>query len=160
MVRIGCNYTIEIRKNSRQASISDKIDGKFRPFPPFPQNQLDKMVYFNNSVASLLRECLGFVIFCCPSFLLFYEILNLTLTLYLKAKPSVETGAVSSIYKSGINAFVFYRPTQSQKSSRGRQRKTVVNVAVDDVSLSFFSFFYTKLLCYFSLARNRCKYSV
>ena len=99
------------------------------------------MVYFGICVASLLRECLGVVIFCCPSFLLFYEILNLTLTLYLKAKPSVETGAVSSIYKSGINAFVFYRPTQSQKSSRGRQRKTVVNVAVDDVSLSFFSFF-------------------
>ena len=99
----------------------------------------------------MLRRC---------HFLLFYEILDLTLTLYLKAKPSVETGAVSSIYKSGINAFVFYRPTQSQKSSRGRQRKTVVNVAVDDVSLSFFSFFYTKLLRYFSLARNRCKYSV
>ena len=118
------------------------------------------MVYFGICVASLLRKCLGVVIFCCPIFLLFYEILDLTLTLYLKAKPSVETGAVSSIYKSGINAFVFYRPTQSQKSSRGRQRKTVVNVAVDDVSLSFFSFFYTKLLCYFSLARNRCKYSV
>ena len=30
----------------------------------------------------------------CPSFLLFDEILNLTLTLYLKAKPSVEIGAV------------------------------------------------------------------
>lgn len=142
MVRIGCNYTIEIRKNSREASISDKIDGKFRPFPPFPEG--------------MLRRCH----FLLPKFFLFYEILDLTLTLYLKAKPSVETGAVSSIYKSGINAFVFYRPTQSQKSSRGRQRKTVVNVAVDDVSLSFFSFFYTKLLCYFSLARNRCKYSV
>ena len=81
MVRIGFNFSIEIRETSRQASISNKIDGKFRPVPPLSQNQRDKMV------------CFGLRIHC-PSFLLFDEILNLTLTLYLKAKASVETGAV------------------------------------------------------------------
>lgn len=52
------------------------------------------MVCFGLRVASLQGECLGVVILCCPSFLPFYEILNLTLTLYLKAKPSVETVVV------------------------------------------------------------------
>ena len=52
------------------------------------------MVCFGIRVASLLGECLGVFILCCPSFLLFYDILNLTLTLYLQAKPSVETVVV------------------------------------------------------------------
>ena len=97
------------------------------------------MVCFGIRVASLLGECLGVVILCCPSFLPFYDIFNLTLTLYLKAKPSVETVVVHVTNLALI--FPFYRLNQSQKSSRGRQRKTVVNLAVDDVSLSFFSFF-------------------
>lgn len=52
------------------------------------------MVCFGIRVASLLGECLGVVILCCPSFLPFYDIFNLTLTLYMKAKPSVETVVV------------------------------------------------------------------
>ena len=49
------------------------------------------MVCFGIRVASLLGECLRVFILCSPRFLLFYEILNLTLTLYLKAKPSAKT---------------------------------------------------------------------
>ena len=82
----------------------------------FPQNG----VFWHPSgfaAGGMLRRCH----FMLPKFLPFYEILNLTLTLYLKAKPSVETGAVSSIYKSGIKCFSLL---QVQSVSEVIQRKT------------------------------------
>ena len=95
MVTIGCNYTIEMWENSRQAPISDKIDGKnFDLSPLSPKISKTRWCVLDSAWLRCRGNAWALSFCAAQVFLPFYEILNLTLTLYLKAKPSIETVVV------------------------------------------------------------------